>query len=454
MVKRSLVKLAAIGALMVAFGAVAFGTSTRSADAAPASVVVNAFGACGGSITATATVREPNGAPSVGVPVTFVASTGGTGFGVTNFGGVAQAVIPAAMVVNTTVTATAGGVSGQTIVGVNCAPVHPVCPVYGCVPNCTHNYVGYPYYNQCAPVVRPIVPVHPVVVQPVVVNPVVVNPVVVNVPAKINVSVNPGVINCGNASSIAINVTNGWGAPLNTSVSLSTSMGTITPSVFTSAGNAVATLNTAAGTGGVALIRASAAGASTTASVTVTCAAPVQQQIVYQPAPAQVQQQVVVTRPAPAQQPQRQVVVEAPRQQQQVVVTRPAPAQPQRAPQMAAPQQPARQPARAPQFAAPRTGEAGLLNMLIENDEAANAALIDAFERWNAGEVDASVVDSSIAIEGEEPVMDASAADAQLEVFDVDARLVDDNIIGDADASASLALELDGTHRAGDFGIS
>jgi len=416
MKKHSLIKLTVIGALMVALGVFTLGSSTRSSEAAGpiGSVTVQAYSAgCGGAVSATAIVRDVQGLPVPGTLVTFSSSSGGTGSGVTNGAGVASTVLtmPVAYNAGITVSANAGGVVGSTSTGVNCAP--NVCGInyyYGCgapiAPTC--NYVNpgayYPgniyygqiyQYNNCAPVVPQIA---------------------TNLcygyncsgpcgyagcfqgysysqlAAKINLTASTSLINCGGAASISANVTDGFGVPVvnGTTVSFSTSLGTISPTATTGGGNAVASLSTSAGTSGVALITVKAGNASATTTIQVNCVQQAQQNVVvYAPGAGQTAPQIY--RPQQAQ-PQRPTVV----------IQRPA--------------------AGGPPFAPPRTGDAGLLNNVFANDDAANAALIESFvngQNVTDESVTSNVTDDSLAI-------------------NFDASLIDGNLLGDTDANAGL----------------
>jgi len=250
-----------------------------------------------------------------------------------------------------------------------------------------------------------------------------------SVPAKINIAANPGVLTCGGASSISANITDTFGVPVanGTAVSYSTTIGTIGASAVTGGGNSVSTLNTAAGTSGVALITVKAGNASATTTIQVNCATPAQQTVVvYKPGAAQTAPTApqVIYRPQPqGPAPRPQVIVQAP--------------------------------AGAPPFAPPRTGSAGLLDQIIPNDDAANAAMIDAFEHQTDVTTDASAVDSTDALAVDSDV-DASMSDTETQPLDFDASLIDGNQLSDTDANASLALDSASQieHAAGDFGLS
>jgi len=452
MTRISLSKLAVIGALMVAFAGFTLGTSTRSAAAAaPTTLTVSASATCGGVITATAVVRDNVGQPAVGYTVAFTTANGSGGAGITNAAGVATANLSMPVVGgNIQVTAVSGMAFGSTIASVSCAPTtpcglvycNPVCPAYGCVAPVNCNYApgvalpGNIYYGQIyqysncngyrPPYVAPVVngcyayncapgynlsPCYGVCYG--------------QVAAKINLAANPSILTCGGAGSISANVTDGFGVPVanGTAVSFSTSLGSITPSAGTNGGNAVASLQTSAGTSGVALVTVKAGNAAATTTIQVNCAiAAPQNVVVYQPAPAQTAPQVIY-RPGPPQQQQRPVVV----------VT---------------------QPPYAPPFAPPRTGNAGLLDALYDNDDAANAALVDAFQHGQDVVVDQSVIDAN-ALNTED--VDASAT-TDVVVYDVEfaAALVDANLIGDDAANAALALDLSSVtdHGTTDFGRS
>jgi len=415
MKKHSLIKLTVIGALMVALGVFTLGSSTRSSEAAGpiSSVTVSAYSAgCGGAVTATAIVRDVQGLPVPGTLVTFSSSLGGTGSGVTNGGGVASTVLtmPASYNAAITVSANAGGVVGSSSTGVNCAP--NVCGInyyYGCtapvVPTCNYAnpgiyYPGNIYYGQvyqysnCQQYVPQIA---------------------TNVcyayncagpcgyagcyqgysysqlAAKINLTASTSLVNCGGAASISANVTDGFGVPVvnGTTVSFSTSLGTISPTATTGGGNAVASLSTSAGTSGVALITVKAGNASATTTIQVNCAQPAQTNVVvYNPGAGQTAPQVIY-RPQQQAQPQRPTVV----------VQRPA--------------------AGGPPFAPPRTGDAGLLNNIVGSDDAANASLIESFENGQNVVDTSNVTDQSLALE-------------------IDASLIDANLQGDTDANAGL----------------
>jgi len=411
-------RLAAIGLLVVALTAFAFSTSSRSADAAgpPTFVTVTASATCGGAITASAFVRDAQALPAAGIAVTFTSSAGGVGSGVTGASGVATATLTMPVAYSNAVTVTAsvaGGPSGSTVVGVNCAPGvctygfncgYPGYPYVGAPYNCvnTAQYIGYAS-------VCPVAPVTPYVYNYngcYLYNCGYVNPgynlspcygvCYGSAPGKINIAANPGALTCGGSSSIVANVTDAFGVPVanGTAVSFSSSLGTIGASAVTGGGNATSTLNTPAGTSGVALITVKAGNASATTTIQVNCATPAQQNVVvYQPGGAQTAPQVIY-RPQQQGQPRPQVVVQRPSAGQ-------------------------------PPFAPPRTGSAGLLDQIIPNDDAANAALIDSSEHQTDVVTDASATDST-------SVIDQPMA--------VDAALYDGNLIGDQDANASLML--------------
>jgi len=461
MIGNSLSKLAVLGALMVALAGIALGTSTRSADAAaPATLTVSASATCGGAITATAVVRDAVGQPAVGYTVAFTTANGGGGAGVTNAAGVATAVLSMPGIgSNVQVTAVSGTAFGSTIVSVNCGPIGAcglvycgsVCPAYGCVAPINCNYAPgvalpgniyysqiYQYSNNCGGYAG-----YPGYGAPGYVAPVVNGCYAYNcapgynlspcygvcygqVAAKINLAANPSILTCGGAGSISANVTDAFGVPVanGTAVSFSTSLGTISPSASTNGGNTVASLQTASGTSGVALVTVKAGNAAATTTIQVNCvvAAP-QNVVVYQPAPGQTAPQVIYKPGPPQQQPQRPVVV----------VT---------------------QPPYAPPFAPPRTGNAGLLNDLYDNDDAANAALVDAFQHGQDVVTDQSAIDATPDMNVD---VDASATD-NVVVYDLDfaASLVDGNLIGDDAANAALALDLSSVtdHGTTDFGRS
>jgi hypothetical protein len=331
----------------------------------------------------------------------------------------------------------------------------PTCPTnlpgyYNCLPY--GGYAGYNYgatygCNYVAPGVYPYAPVYrPGCVVPPVVAPLVNTCYAYNcagpcgyagcftgysysqIAAKINICVSSGVINCGGAATFTVNATDGFGVPVvnGTSVSFSSSIGTITPTAATSGGNAVATLSTPPGTGGGALITARAGNASGTTNIQVNCA-PQQFVTVYTPGQAQTAPQVIY-RPGPPQQQQRP----------NVVIQRPA---------------------GPPPFAPPRTGSAGLLNELYDNDDAANAALIDAYVHGQDLVTDESVMDSTdSAIVDSNADVDASMSNPQDEsiTLDFDASLIDGNLLGDTDANASLAVDSANVIDQGstDFGLS
>jgi len=452
MTKHSLIKLTVIAALMVALGALTLGTSTRSSEAAGpiASVTVQAYSAgCGGAITANATVRDVQALPVPGVLVTFSSSGGGTGSGVTNGAGVATTVLsmPVAYNAGVTVSANAGGVVGSTSTGVNCAP--NVCGIgyyYGCgapiAPACNYlnpgiYYPGNIYYNQpyqynnCQQIV-------PQIATNVCYAYNCAGPCgyagcfqgysYSQIAAKINLTASTSLVNCGGAASISANVTDGFGVPVvnGTTVSFSTSLGTISPTATTGGGNAVASLSTSAGTSGVALITVKAGNASATTTVQVNCAMASQQNVVvYTPGAAQTAPQVIY-RPQQQAQPQRPTVV----------VQRPA--------------------AGGPPFAPPRTGDAGLLNNVFANDDAANAALIDSFVNGQSDVTDESIVDSTIVDSNADVDASISNASDQSITLDFDAALIDGNLLGDTDANASLAIDAANVtdHGASDFGLS
>jgi len=386
--------------------------------------------------------------------VTFVASGGGVGSGVTNAGGVATAILtmPTNFAGGMQVTASvAGGPIGSTVVSVACAPGTcaygincglPGCPVYGCVTapynNCNVQAVYIGYINQCP---QPVVPY---------VNngcyvynclaPGYYNTTPYNLspcygvcygsaPGKINVAANPGALTCGGAASISANVTDAFGVPVpnGTAVSFSSSLGTIGGSAVTGGGNAVSTLNTSAGTSGVALITVKAGNASATTTIQVNCVTQAQQNVVvYQPGAGQTAPQVIY-RPQP----------QGPAPRPQIIYQNPASAG-------------------APPFAPPRTGSAGLLDQIIPNDDAANAAMIDAFEHQTDVVTDASVMDNTDTLTPDTDVDASMSSDIDAQPLDFDASLIDGNQLGDTDANASLALDTASQveHAAGDFGLS
>jgi hypothetical protein len=450
MLRGAMSKLTAIGIVFVALAAFAFSTSTRSADAAgPATFVsVSATAACGGAVNANAFVRDAQGLPFVGATVTFTSSTGGVGTGITNGAGIANATLtmPVAFAGGVTVTAqVAGGPAGTGFAAGNC--YNPTPCVYGGAYGCTN---PYPIVNQY-PVVNPYPLVNPYNCgyQPLVVGynngcayqqypgypyaPGYVNPSCYGTcyggaPVNINPAANPGTLTCGGSSTISANITDAFGVPVanGTTVSLSTTLGTIAPTAATAGGSFSATLNTSAGVSGTAIVTIRAGTASKTTTLVVNCVTQSQPNVVvyntgggYLPPQGQPQ---VIYRPAP--QGQGRPITHGP--------------------------------AGAPPFAPPRTGDAGLLNNIIPSDDAANAALIDSFEHQTDIVTDQSAVDSNQPADVDSNVDASMTNDVDSQPLDIDASLIDGNQLGDSDANASLALQsasqLD--EMSSDFGLS
>jgi hypothetical protein len=194
-------------------------------------------------------------------------------------------------------------------------------------------------------------------------------PYIGGAPARINLAVSPAIVTCGSTPvTVSANITDAFGVAVanGTSVSYSSTLGTI-GSATTIGGNSTATLHVPAGShSGIAQIRVTAGGASATSTVQVNCAPVVQQVVVVAQQPG---------RPAPA-----NVIYTQPQ--------RPAPQQPviiQRAPA----------PVYIPPFAPPRTGDVGLLDAILagEGDDAANQSLVDAWREAEYGVLDASQYD-------------------------------------------------------------
>jgi hypothetical protein len=232
--------------------------------------------------------------------------------------------------------------------------------------------------------------------------------------ATINPAANPGTLTCGQSSTISATITDAYGVPVanGTTVSFSTSLGTIAPTAATAGGSASATLNTAAGTSGTAIVTIRAGNASTTTTLVVNCVQQSQTNVVvYNPGGAYTapQQPQVIYRPAQQGQGRPQVIYRGPA-------------------------------TGAPPFAPPRTGDAGLLDTILPNDDAANAALIASSEHQTDVVTDQSVVDSTQPLDAGSNV-DASMTNVDTQPLDFDASLIDGNQLGDTDANASLALQ-------------
>jgi hypothetical protein len=309
---------------------------------------------------------------------------------------------------------------------IGCAPV-PYSPIYGfrsCYNNvypivnnvypyanynyvCNNIYAPYSVYGGCN------------------------SPYVAGAPARINLAVSPAIATCGSTPvTVSATVTDGFGVSVanGTGVSFSSTIGSI-GGATTIGGNATATLTIPTGSpNGVATITVRAGAASASSTVQVNCAPVVQQTVA----------QVIVQRPS-----QGQIVYQpGPQgpQQQTVIIQRPAPQQQRPRPS-------------APPFAPPRTGEAGLLDAadMVQGDDAANQALIDASREADYGVLDASQYDTVV-------TPDDSAANVQLaaDLGDqaygvIDAAQSDVNVLPD-DSAATTTTVVDVLNNPTDYG--
>ena len=91
---------------------------------------------------------------------------------------------------------------------------------------------------------------------------------------SLGVSASPASLSCGSASTIAVSVRDGNGnpAPDGTAVSLSASMGTVSPTTGTTYGGSISGVFTLPSSNGPAVITASSGSASGQATVSVSCA--------------------------------------------------------------------------------------------------------------------------------------------------------------------------------------
>jgi hypothetical protein len=296
----------------------------------------------------------------------------------------------------------------------NCAPVYS--PIYGYRAGCNYpivnNYYpnygvcGYPYGNICNA------------------------PFIGGAPQRVNLAVSPAIVQCGNAITVQANVTDAFGVAVanGTAVSFSSSIGG-SATATTIGGNATGLVNIPTGvTAGVTTIRVTAGAASSTSTVQVNCAPPVQQVVVQQVVARPAQGQVIYTqaRPGQAQQQQPVVIQRAPQQ-------RPAPY--------------------VPPFAPPRTGEAGLTEAILapQDDSAANQALIDAWRQSEYGVLDASQYDV-VVIADDSDASTQLALDLSAAAYGViDASQVDVVVVAD-DSAATTTLVSDVLSNPADYG--
>jgi hypothetical protein len=433
-------RFGALGVLFALMAAVAFGTSANTASAAGpvASVFVATSGAagCGGTFSATASVRDIQGLPAVGVPVTFTSNVGTltSSTGITNTAGQASATftsIGAAYTVGNVV-AMAGGISGAGAVAVNCNPINPIYPVTPC------GYVGCvaPIYNNCAP--APYSPIYGQIYRPCTYplgypygvcsyNAPCNAPYVGGAPARINLAVSPAIATCGSTPvTVQANVTDAFGVAVanGTGVTFTSTIGSMA-NAATVGGNATATLTIPAGSAaGTAQIRVTSGVAAASTTVQVNC--------------APVVQQVVVVAQQPARPAQGNIVYVQPRQQpqQQPTIIRRAPA-----------------PAYVPPFAPPRTGDVGLLDAanLVLGDDAANQSLIDSSREADYGVLDASQYDWVVTPDDSDASVQL-ASDLNHEAYSViDASQVDLVIVAD-DSAATTSMVADVLSNPTDYG--
>jgi hypothetical protein len=292
-------------------------------------------------------------------------------------------------------------------------PIYPVNPcgvyVYGCGNPCgVYGCVNNPY--TCAPVpfspiygyqYRSCAPYYPIV-----------HPQLPGPPARVNLSVSPAIATCASTPvTVSANITDALGVPVanGTHVAFSSTIGSV-GSATTIGGNATATLTIPSGSAsGIAQIRVTAGGASSTTTVQVNCAPAVV-----------VQQQVVVARPAQA-----------------TVIYQPAPTRP--APQVIIQRAPAPMPA--PPFAPPRTGEAGLTDWLLAefDDSDANQALVDALHESEYGVLDASQYDWVVTPD-DSAATTTLAIDLLSQAYSVSDAAQADVVVESDDAAATTTL--------------
>jgi hypothetical protein len=146
----------------------------------------------------------------------------------------------------TTFVLTQGGSSSGNSITLLCNNVpNPGFPTFP-------TYPGYPTYP---PSYNPLAPIY-------------------SAAATIGISASPSSLNCGSASTVAVTVRDASGnmAIDGTSVNLSASMGTISPTTGITSGGNINAVYTAPSSGGTAVITASSGSASGQATVTVSCA--------------------------------------------------------------------------------------------------------------------------------------------------------------------------------------
>jgi len=429
-------KLGALGVLFAVMALVAFGTSADSAAAAGpvASVFVATSGAagCGGTFSATATVRDVQGLPAVGVGITFSSNAGTltSSTGVTNGAGQASATFIANTGFNGVGSVVANaGVTGVGSISVNCGVVNPY-PIYP-INNC--GYVGCvsPYVNNCAP--APYSPIYGQIYRPPCYasniyplnygypcsyNTACNLPYAGGAPVRINLAVSPAIATCGSTPvTVQSNITDGFGVAVanGTLVNFSSTIGTMS-SATTIGGNATATLSIPAGSAaGTAQIRVTAGAAAAVSSVQVNCAPVVQQVVVVAQQPARPAQGTIIYTTAPQQLRPQQTII-------------------QRAPA----------PVYVPPFAPPRTGEVGLLDAanLVLGDEAANQALVDGWHEAEYGVLDASQYDWVVTPDDSDASVQLASDLADQAYGVIDASQVDVIVVAD-DSAATTGMVVD-----------
>jgi hypothetical protein len=150
-----------------------------------------------------------------------------------------------------TFTISHGGTTSSTSAVLTCSPYYN-----GNYPQYPPYYGGYPGFNPLAPIYNNnIVPSY-------------------GTASQIGVSASPAALSCGSASTVAVAVRDASGNPVphGTAVTLSASMGTISPNTGNTAGGSVSGVFTSPTSGGSAVITASSGSASGQATVTVSCA--------------------------------------------------------------------------------------------------------------------------------------------------------------------------------------
>jgi adhesin/invasin len=144
-----------------------------------------------------------------------------------------------------TFTISHGGITSGSSTVLNCGSFVGNFPTFP-------TYPGYPTYP---PTYNPTGPIY-------------------NVATTIGISASPSSLNCGSAATVAVTVRDASGNMVydGTSVNLSASMGTISPTTGSTSGGIINAVYTAPSSGGTAVITASSGSASGQATVTISCA--------------------------------------------------------------------------------------------------------------------------------------------------------------------------------------